>query len=123
MLSSLSSDITGQETKDPGNPDAMVFHEDSLVLALQTGNQRWMSFIKEENVLAGLYSLKAGEVDGQQPHETDEVYYVIKGRATFAADGKEIKIEKGSVLFVKALVAHQFKEIEEDLILLVFFDQ
>ena len=76
-----------------------------------------------KNVLTGLYMLKAGVEDRQRPHDTDEVYYVVSGKSKFMAGGKEVEAKAGSILFVKAEVEHRFFDIEEDLVLVVFFDQ
>ncbi|NAS14444.1 cupin domain-containing protein [Poritiphilus flavus] len=107
----------------PKDPDARFFHLDTISSELISKDQRWVSFLKGENVLTGLYYLKAGDEDKQRPHDTDEVYYVLKGKASFTAGGKETEVSQGSVLFVKANVAHRFTNIEEDLQVLVFFDQ
>ena len=112
-----------QEIAEVRDPNMSSFHLDSLLTDLKKNNKRWTSFIKGENVLTGLYHLKAGDEDRQQPHDTDEVYYVIEGKAKFIADDQEILVSKGSVLFVKADVQHRFVEIEEDLVIIVFFDQ
>ncbi|MEX0288336.1 MAG: cupin domain-containing protein [Flavobacteriaceae bacterium] len=112
-----------QEAVTAEDPNVSSFHIDSLLGALQKDDKRWTSFIKGKNVLTGLYHLKAGEEDRQQPHDTDEVYYVIEGKAKFITDEQEIPVTKGSVLFVKAEVAHKFVAIEEDLVIIVFFDQ
>jgi mannose-6-phosphate isomerase-like protein (cupin superfamily) len=69
----------------------------------------------------GLYRLKAGEEDRQQPHKEDEVYYIVSGRASFQAGEEQRKVGKGSLLFVEAKVGHRFFDIEEDLKVLVFF--
>ena len=70
---------------------------------------------------AGLYDLPAGGQDDQTPHDSDEAYYVIRGRAVFRADRKSTAVGPGSVIYVRAGVEHRFAEIEEDLQLLVFF--
>ncbi len=114
--------VSAQDSK-PKDPDAMFFHLDTITSELISNDKRWVSFIKGENVLTGLYYLKAGDEDKQRPHDTDEVYYVLKGKAKFMAGGEETDVREGSVLFVKANVAHRFTMIEEDLQLLVFFDQ
>lgn len=113
----------GQKADVPGDPDALFFHTDSLLSELQSRDQRWLPFLKGKNLLTGMYSLQSGEEDKQQPHDTDEVYYVIRGKAKLTADGKDEIVRPGSVLFVKAGVDHRFIDIEEDLVLLVFFDQ
>ncbi len=69
----------------------------------------------------GLYVLPAGSVDTQSPHTEDEVYYVVRGRGRFTADGDDMAVETGAVLFVAAHAEHRFHAIEEDLEILVFF--
>lgn len=69
----------------------------------------------------GIYKLEAGSVDRQSPHEEDEAYYVVSGRATIEIDGEDTPVETGSLIFVAAHAQHRFKDIEEDLDLLVFF--
>lgn len=85
------------------------------------GGRPYLEFLKVPTLSTGLYHLAAGAIDQQQPHEEDEVYYVIRGRAQFTADGKEEAVGPGSVLFVAAGVEHRFYDIEEDLQVLVFF--
>jgi mannose-6-phosphate isomerase-like protein (cupin superfamily) len=119
----FSLNVTGQEANKKVAPKVLLFHADSLISELRSQDKRWISFLKGDNVLTGLYHLKSGEEDLQKPHDTDEVYYVIEGKAKFTADKKTSVVTKGSILFVKADVPHKFKDIEEDLLVLVFFDQ
>ena len=83
----------------------------------------WLAFFQGTNVLTGLYALKVGAEDKQQPHDTDEVYYLVSGKARFSAGSQEQDVKEGDILFVKADVVHRFYNIEEDLMLIVFFDQ
>jgi mannose-6-phosphate isomerase-like protein (cupin superfamily) len=69
----------------------------------------------------GLYRLAAGSIDGQKPHNEDEVYYVVKGRASFRNGSEDRPIQPGDVLFVPRLVEHRFHDITETLELLVVF--
>lgn len=69
----------------------------------------------------GIYKLSAGSVDRQSPHQEDEAYYVVNGQATIEIDGEDTPVEAGSLIFVPAHAQHRFKNIEEDLDLLVFF--
>jgi mannose-6-phosphate isomerase-like protein (cupin superfamily) len=69
----------------------------------------------------GIYHLKAGQADPQQPHSEDEVYYVINGRASFQAGSEQITVEPGALIFVERNVEHRFFGITEDLTVLVFF--
>ena len=70
---------------------------------------------------AGLYVLPAGEDDRQTPHEEDEIYYVLSGRATVAIDGEETEVGAGATIFVARHVDHRFHSITEELRLLVIF--
>ncbi|HEX3219192.1 MAG TPA: cupin domain-containing protein [Candidatus Limnocylindria bacterium] len=63
----------------------------------------------------------AGSVDDQQPHNEDEVYYLVAGRAVLLIAGEPNPVEPGSVAFVAAGVEHRFTEIGEDLEVLVFW--
>ena len=69
----------------------------------------------------GVYKLPAGGTDTQSPHTEDEAYYVVSGKATVEVDGEDSPVAAGSIVFVPALVDHRFKDITEDLVLLVFF--
>ena len=68
----------------------------------------------------GLYVLAAGAKDWQQPHERDEVYYVLCGRAVIQVGDQTLPVKSGSVIYVKAGVEHEFRDIEEVLATVVF---
>jgi len=70
---------------------------------------------------AGLYVLAAGANDPQKPHNQDELYYVIRGRARLKAGEQDQEVSAGSVIFVAAKVEHRFYDIGEELAVLVFF--
>jgi mannose-6-phosphate isomerase-like protein (cupin superfamily) len=63
----------------------------------------------------------AGSADDQTPHAEDEVYYVIRGRATFESDGGAVPVAAGSLVFVPAGVDHRFTDITEDMQTLIFW--
>ena len=82
---------------------------------------RYHEFLSVPDLSAGLYVLDAGATDEQSPHTEDELYYVIEGRAQVRVGDDERAIEQGSLVFVAAHVDHKFHDIEERLVLLVFF--
>ncbi|MBO3697639.1 cupin domain-containing protein [Roseivirga sp. E12] len=93
----------------------------SLEKELKSGNRRYLPFLNVDKLRTGLYILPKGSEDTQQPHEHDEVYYILSGKAKFLAGQNETAVKEGAVLYVKANVEHRFFEIEEELKILVFF--
>ena len=96
-----------------------------LLAELSASGPAYREFIRVPSMSVGVYRLRPGDVDGQQPHTEDEVYYVVRGRATFVR-GPEGLVESqavstGSILFVEHGVEHRFIDVVEELVLLVFF--
>jgi mannose-6-phosphate isomerase-like protein (cupin superfamily) len=81
----------------------------------------WLEFLRVPALRAGLYVLAPGAWDHQSPHEEDEVYFVVSGRATFQAGSESCPATPGSVIYVAAHQEHRFTDIVEELRVLVFF--
>jgi quercetin dioxygenase-like cupin family protein len=81
----------------------------------------YYEFLRKPSISAGLYVLQAGQDDPQQPHTEDEIYHVVRGRATIRVADEDQPVGPGSVVFVAAGVPHTFHTIEEHLELLVVF--
>jgi mannose-6-phosphate isomerase-like protein (cupin superfamily) len=81
----------------------------------------YLEFVRSDGLSTGLYVLPAGGVDGQSPHTEDEVYVVLRGRATIRVGSEDAPVGTGSVVFVAAGVDHRFHDIEEDLVVIVVF--
>ena len=75
-----------------------TFDLNDLVAESERGNQRWREFLRVPSLSMGLYRLKAGQADEQQPHTEDEVYLVLSGKASFRAGGQEQAVAPGSDL-------------------------
>ena len=99
------------------------FDMDSLLEEASQQDVRYLRFIDNRSLSSGIYELKAGDVDQQQPHEWDELYYVIEGKAKLQLEGVVHDVHQGAILFVAANAEHQFVNIQEDLKLLVFFSK
>ena len=111
-----------QEAAPPGHP-GQVFQLADLVAQLEASRRNYLPFLNEPTLRTGLYALPAGATDTQQPHDKDEVYYVIDGRAAITIGEEMFEVEPGSVIFVEAHINHRFHDITEDLQLLVFFSE
>lgn len=83
--------------------------------------KRYVEFLREPSISAGLYVLATGSEDPQQPHTEDEVYHVVRGSATIRVADEDRPVSPGSVIYVAAGVPHRFHTIEEDLEILVIF--
>lgn len=81
----------------------------------------YSEFLRVPALSCGIYTLEAGSKDLQSPHDEDEVYVVVKGKAQVRVDGRDTSVGPGSILYVHATAEHSFFEIEEELTLLVFF--
>lgn len=98
-----------------------VFELGDLLAARAATGRLYHEFLRTHDLSVGVYALPAGGVDPQGPHTEDEVYHVVSGRATVTVGDEERAVGPGSIIFVAADVPHRFHDIEEDLVLLVFF--
>lgn len=96
-------------------------HFDDLSAEQRQSAEPWLEFLRVPSLRAGLYVLAAGAWDHQSPHEEDEVYYVVAGRATFEAGPEHTPVRPGSIIYVAAHQPHRFTNITEELQVLVFF--
>jgi quercetin dioxygenase-like cupin family protein len=110
--------ITGAEVLDG---DMQVFDMDALGAERARAGRAYLEFLRAPALSMGLYVLPAGGHDGQQPHREDEVYYVLRGRATLRVGAQEQAVAPGALVFVPASVPHHFHTITEELHALVFF--
>jgi mannose-6-phosphate isomerase-like protein (cupin superfamily) len=98
-----------------------AFRLDELEAERAANDGAYLQFVKERNMSVGLYALNAGELDPQQPHNQDEVYLVVSGRAAITVGMETTQVGRGSVVYVPAGVAHKFHHITEDLRVMVVF--
>lgn len=106
--------------------DAPVHSAESALvtdLAAQTlahGARTYREFLRVPALSLGLFAPPAGHDDTQQPHEQDEVYVVLGGRAVLEIDGVGSPAAPGSIAYVPARVPHRFVGITEDLQVVLF---
>ena len=98
-----------------------VFEVQDVIDRLGNSGQLYEEFLRVHGISAGIYSLRAGTTDPQEPHSRDEIYYVLHGTASIRVGNESQIIKPGSVIFVPAGAEHKFHDIKEDLILLVVF--
>ena len=98
-----------------------VFDLDEVRGKLTGKAVEYLEFLNVPAINCGVYFLEAGSTDMQAPHDDDEVYLVLGGRARMRLGDEERDIGEGSLLYVSATTEHSFFEIEEDMTLLVIF--
>ena len=79
------------------------------------------TFINKDSLAAGILMLKPGEEDTQEPHESDEVYFIISGNVFLKIKNKDYKILKDKLFFVGKGVPHYFHSNTNELKVLYFF--
>jgi mannose-6-phosphate isomerase-like protein (cupin superfamily) len=96
-------------------------HLEKLIGEQRASGRSYFEFLRVPAMSAGVYFLPRGAKDPQSPHQEDEMYYVVKGKARMVIGAEHAEVAAGSVIFVEATAEHRFYEIEEDLLVLVFF--
>lgn len=79
------------------------------------------TFLNKENIAAGILYLGPGDEDTQEPHESDEVYYVVKGDGFLTINGKDHVISEGMSYYVAKKISHKFHGNKKDLVVMYFF--
>jgi len=99
----------------------LEFNLDDHVKKIKNGNSYFHTFINRESLAVGVLLLKPGEEDTQEPHESDEVYYVISGDGYLKIKDKDYLVFEGKLFFVAKDVPHFFHGNSAELKVLYFF--
>ena len=95
--------------------------DDAITRARAARDTYAARIMQSELLSVGLYLLPAGGTDGQSPHNEDEVYFAVRGRATLRIGTEDHPVQPGTLLFVPARAVHFFHSISEELVLVVFW--
>ena len=88
---------------------------------IKNSSSYFSTFIDKETLAAGVLLLRPGEEDTQEPHENDEIYFVISGNGFLKIGDKDYEVSKNKLFFVAKDVEHFFHGNTEDLKVLYFF--
>lgn len=99
----------------------IAFDLKDLLAAHEKNGRLYHEFIRVPSLSVGLYRLSAGGQDPQQPHNEDEVYYIIGGQGMIHVGGEDRPVKPGTTIYVAAHDTHYFHTITEDLTILVVF--
>ena len=99
----------------------LEFNLQDTLEKIKKGNSYFHTFINKDSLATGILILKPGEEDTQEPHENDEVYFVISGNGYLKIKNKNYKVSKDKLFFVAKGTSHFFHSNTEDLKVLYFF--
>lgn len=99
----------------------LEFDTKEYIGKIKKSSDYFHTFINKSSLAAGVLVLQPGEKDTQEPHESDEVYYIVKGDGYLRINKKDFAISEGKVFFVKKQVSHYFFGNKKELVVLYFF--
>jgi len=99
----------------------LEFNLNDYVKKIKNGNPYFHTFINRDSLAAGVLVLQPGDEDTQEPHESDEIYYVISGNGYLKIKNKDYSVSDGKLFFVAKDVQHFFHGNTVELKVLYFF--
>ena len=88
-----------------------IFDVHKLITGLQSEGPEYREFLRAPSLSCGIYHLPRGARDMQSPHDEDEVYFVLAGKARMRVTGEEREAIQG----VRAELRHGADLIGADL--------
>ena len=98
-----------------------AFNFDGAAADMRARAETWTEPLRVPALSVGVYLLSTGSTDDQTPHDEDEIYYVVRGRAVLRTGSSTRAVGPGDCIFVATGDTHRFEDITEDLELLVVF--
>ncbi len=99
----------------------LVFDVDEYIEKIKNSDSYFQTIINNENLAAGVLVLQPGEKDTQEPHDSDEVYFVIGGDGFLKIKDSDYPISANKMYFVGKKVDHFFHGNSKELVVLYFF--
>ena len=88
---------------------------------IKKSKEYFNTFINTENLATGVLVLQPGEEDTQEPHESDEVYFILRGDGYLKIKNKDYSVQSNKLYFVAKNAEHFFHGNKKELIVLYFF--
>jgi len=98
-----------------------LYDVDKYIKKIKKNSNYFHTFINNENMAAGVLVLQPGEKDTQEPHESDEVYFILKGDGFLKINDTDHPVSENKMYFVGKKVQHYFHDNSTELIVLYFF--
>lgn len=99
----------------------VAFDTNKYLEKLDGRKQYFQTFLDKENIAAGILRLEPGQKDMQEPHDSDEVYYVVRGDGFLDIAGRDYPVSQGMSYFVAKKIPHKFHGNDKELVVVYFF--
>ena len=81
---------------------------------ISNSNSYFNTFLNKSTLAAGILSLAPDETDIQQPHDSDEMYYILNGNGFLRINKTDYTIKPGKAFFVPKNMDHYFLVIQKN---------
>ena len=97
------------------------YDTETYLKQISNSNSYFNTFLSKDSLAVGILSLEPGDDDTQEPHDSDEIYYVLHGNGFLRINRIDYEIKPGKVFFVPKNVKHCFFGNTKKLTVLYFF--
>jgi mannose-6-phosphate isomerase-like protein (cupin superfamily) len=80
----------------------------------------FLDILNTHSMEVGIINLKKNQKDTQQPHESDEIYYVIGGNGKITIEENEHYVKPGSIIYIQKNVSHHFQTVGESELIVLY---
>ena len=81
-------------------------------------SQYFIDVINTSTMEIGIINLKKEQEDTQQPHISDEIYYIVSGNGTIEIDGIKKEVNQGKIIYIPKRIHHSFHANSNELVVL-----
>ena len=100
----------------------LEFDTNEYLRKIKKNNEDYFhTFINKQSLASGILFLKPGDQDTQEPHDADEIYYIISGDGFLKINKKDYQVSEGKAFFVAKNTPHHFFGNKKELTVLYFF--
>jgi mannose-6-phosphate isomerase-like protein (cupin superfamily) len=94
-----------------------IFDIDTFISKIPT-SQYFIDVMNTSTMEIGIINLKKEQEDTQQPHISDEIYYVVSGNGTIEIDGIKKEVNSGKIIYIPKRIPHSFHANSNELVIL-----
>ena len=80
----------------------------------------FMNILNTHTMEVGIIKLRKNQKDTQQPHESDEIYYVISGNGKIVINKNEYDVKPGNIIYIPKNTSHHFQTINENELVVLY---